>query len=298
MTDMLESLGLSPPQISILKAFAGELSRIPGVVAVVLGGSFARRTARPDSDIDVGFYYSENAPPEIEAVRRCAEQISASHIPPTVSKYYGWGPWVNGGAWIQTQSGKLDLLYRNIEQVQRLLDESQQGIYHHDYYQQPTFGFVSVIYLAEIKCCVPLFDPQNLLQRFKQNIESYPPALQDKLVEDCLTCAEFTLIHAHSFADRGDLLNTLGCLTKIGFVLSQTLFALNAEYYFGDKGSLESLDQLANKPQNFAARLRQILGMPFQNRQELQRATVHMQTLWKQVVEISGNRYTPKFGLG
>ena len=294
---MLESLGLNPSQISILNAFTGELSKIPGVVAVVLGGSFARRTARPDSDVDVGFYYSEDTRPEIEAVRRCAEQISVAHAPPTVSSYYGWGPWVNGGAWIQTPAGKLDLLYRNIEQVQRVLDESKQGIYHHDYYQQPTFGFVSVIYLAEIKCCVPLFDPQNLLQRFKQNIESYPPALQDKLVEDCLTVAEFTLSHAHGFADRDDLPNTLGCLTKIGYVLVQTLFALNAKFYFGDKGSLESLDQLANKPQHFAARLRQILSMPFQNRQELQRATVHMQMLWKQVVEISGNRYTPKFGL-
>jgi hypothetical protein len=112
-----------------------------------------------------------------------------------------------------------------------------------------------------------------------------------------LTCAEFTLSHAHSFADRGDLLNTLGCITKIAFVLSQTLFALNAEYYFGDKGSLESLDQLANKPQQFSARLRQILSMPFHNREELRRATINMQTLWKQVVEIAGDRYTPKFGL-
>ena len=294
---MLESLGLSPSQIVILNAFTGELLKIPGVLAVVLGGSFARRTARPDSDIDVGFYYSDDAQPEIEAVRRCAEQISLPHVPPAVSKYYGWGPWVNGGAWIQTPAGKLDLLYRNIQQVQRVLDESHQGIYQHDYYQQPTFGFVSVIYLAEIKCCVPLYDPQNLLQRFKRNVESYPPALQDKLVKDCLTCAEFTLSHAHSFADRGDLLNTLGCITKIAFVLSQTLFALNAEYYFGDKGSLESLDQLANKPQQFSARLRQILSTPFHNREELRRATINMQTLWKQVVEIAGDRYTPKFGL-
>jgi hypothetical protein len=294
---MLQSLGLSPSQISILNAFTGELSKIPGVVAIVLGGSFARRTARPDSDIDVAFYYSQDAPPEIEAVRRCTEQISVAHAPPTVSSYYGWGPWVNGGAWIQTPVGKLDLLYRNIEQVQRVLDESQKGIYHHDYYQQPTFGFVSVIYLAEIKCCLSLFDPENVLQRFKQNVQIYPPALQDKLVKDCLTCAEFTLIHAHSFADRGDLFNALGCLTKIGFVLSQTVFALNAEYYFGDKGSLESLDQLANKPQNFSTQLRQILSMPLKDRQDLQRATVNMQTLWKQVVAIAGNRYTPKFGL-
>jgi len=57
-------------------------------------------------------------------------------------------PWVNGGAWIETPVRKLDDLYWNIEQVRRVIDKSQEGLYHHDYYQQPTFGFVSIIYLA------------------------------------------------------------------------------------------------------------------------------------------------------
>jgi hypothetical protein len=84
-----------------------------------------------------------------------SETISVPNSPPTVVDYCKWGPWINGGAWIQTAMGKLDLLYRNIEQVQRVIDESQEGLYHHDYYQQPTFGFVSITYLAEIKCCLP-----------------------------------------------------------------------------------------------------------------------------------------------
>jgi Nucleotidyltransferase domain len=82
---------------------------VPGVVAVVLGGSYARRTARPDSDLDLGLYYSENSPPDVEAIRRCAETISAPNTPPTVVGYYQWGPWVNGGAWIRTPLGSLCL---------------------------------------------------------------------------------------------------------------------------------------------------------------------------------------------
>ncbi|HEX7193851.1 MAG TPA: nucleotidyltransferase domain-containing protein, partial [Chthoniobacterales bacterium] len=233
---MLESLGLSSAQVNILNAIASELSKIPGAVAVVLGGSYARRAARPDSDLDVGLYYSKKSPPDIEAIRSWAETISVPNRPPTVVGYYKWGPWVNGGAWIQTTLGKLDLLYRNIEQVQRVIDESQEGLYRHDYYQQPTFGFVSITYLAEIKCCLPLFDPQHLLQKLKRSVEIYPAALQQKMILNCLTIAEFTLSHAHGFADRGDVLNTIGCLTKIAFVLLQSLFALNVEYYFGDKG--------------------------------------------------------------
>ena len=69
---------------------------------------------------------------------------------------------------------------RSLEQVQRVIDESQQGLYHHDYYQQPTFGFVSIIYLSETKCCLPLFDPQRLRQKLKRSVEIYPAPLQQK----------------------------------------------------------------------------------------------------------------------
>ena len=39
-----------------LRSMADELSRVPGVHAVALGGSRARGTHRPDSDIDLGLY--------------------------------------------------------------------------------------------------------------------------------------------------------------------------------------------------------------------------------------------------
>ena len=294
---MLESLGLSSAQIDLLNAIAFQLSKVPGVIAVVLGGSYARRTARPDSDLDVALYYSKNSPPDIEAIRGCAETIAAPNSPPTVVGYYKWGPWVNGGAWIQTPIGKLDFLYRNIEQVQRVIDESQEGLYHHDYYQQPTFGFVSIIYLAEIKCCLPLFDPQHLLQKLKRSVEIYPAALREKMILKCLSTAEFTLSHAHGFADRGDTLNTVGCLTKIAFVLLQSLFALNSEYYFGDKGSLEAIDRFALQPRSFSKRLQQFLAMPMRTELDLKFATQEIQTLWKETVDLTEGRYIPKFGL-
>jgi tRNA nucleotidyltransferase (CCA-adding enzyme) len=137
---MIDSLGLSSAQLELLKTITQQLSEIPGIAAIVLGGSYARGTARPDSDLDIGVYYSEQSPPEIEAIRSLARKVSLPDQPPTVTGFYEWGPWVNGGAWIQTVAGKVDLLYRNIEQVERVLNESQTGIYHHHFYQQPTFG--------------------------------------------------------------------------------------------------------------------------------------------------------------
>ena len=188
-------------------------------------------------------------------------------------------------------------MYRNIEQVQRVIDESQEGLYQHDYYQQPTFGFVSIIYLSETKCCLPLFDPQHLLQKFKRSVEIYPPALQQKMIRNCLTTGEFTLVHAHGFADRGDILNTVGCLTKIAYVLLQSLFALNVEYYFGDKGSLEAVDRFPVRPRGFSNRLQDLLAMPMQTQLDLKFATLQIQTLWKETVSLTEGGYIPQFGL-
>jgi len=54
-------------------------------------------------------------------------------IVPIVTGMYEWGPWVNGGAWIQTPMGKVDFLCRNLDKVQVVNEERRQGIWHHDY---------------------------------------------------------------------------------------------------------------------------------------------------------------------
>jgi hypothetical protein len=87
-----------------LDAIVEQPRRIPGMVAVVLGGSYASGFARPDSDIDIGLYYREASPVSDARVRLTAESICVTGSAPVVTEFYGWGPWVNGGAWIQTPS--------------------------------------------------------------------------------------------------------------------------------------------------------------------------------------------------
>lgn len=143
----------------------------------------------------------------------------------------------------------------------------------------------------------PAVRSSNLLERLKQRLVTYPPALRRKLIHDGLMIAEFTLSHAHTFSDRGDILNTVGCLTKVAYALCQTLFALNGEYYFGDKGSLEAVERFPRKPDGFSNRIQQMLTFPSGTPQALKSVTVEFQGLWKETVDLSDHLYTPKFGL-
>jgi predicted nucleotidyltransferase len=71
----------NPDQQELLKQLAGSLASIPDVLAVALGGSFARGATHPDADIDIGIYYSETWPPKIEKFRALARNSTiAAHV--------------------------------------------------------------------------------------------------------------------------------------------------------------------------------------------------------------------------
>jgi hypothetical protein len=278
---------------NIIHQLVNALAETSGVVAVVLGGSYALGAARPDSDVDLGLYYQPDSPFRLDDIAQTARQVAIQ--PPTVTGFYEWGAWVNGGAWIHTASGKVDFLYRNLDQVARTIDDAEQGIVHHDYPQQPPYGFYSVTYLAETQVCAPLFDPTGVIAALKARIEPYPELLHRRAVDDNLWSAEFTLLHAHSFAAQGDVYNTVGCLTRAATNLTQALFALNRRYYMSDKRAMREIDGFAVAPAGYTATLSDILAAPGNGALALARSVAALETLWRRVVELTGGAYRPKF---
>lgn len=279
----------------LLRQLVGELVEIPGVAAIALGGSYASRTQHRDSDIDIGLYYLAEAPFDIAQVRRVAEGIADR--PPTVTGFYEWGAWVNGGAWIHTAAGKVDFLYRNINQIERAIENAQLGIVEHDYDQQPTHGFFSIIYLAEMEICVPLYDPWLHIARLKQMMKPYPHKLKEKVISDSLWSAEFTLLHASSFAKSGDVYNTVGCLTRASSNLTQALFALNEKYFINDKRVMETLAGFARLPKGYIQQLTRILAHPGETAAELTDTVSKMFAVWQSVVNLTEGKYQPRFKL-
>jgi hypothetical protein len=273
---------------------AAALARVKGIEAIVLGGSYARGTARDTSDLDIGLYYREDAPFAIADVRAIAESVSVRGRP-VVTDFYGWGPWVNGGAWIHTASSKVDFLYRNLDQVERTIKEARQGILKHDYMQQPSHGFYSVIYLAETQICVSLYDPAGRVANLKRLVEPYPPALKERIVNDMLWSADFTLLHARDFAVAGDVYNTVGCLTRAAAAMTQALFALNERYFISDKKVMDEIARFECVPLRYTDQLRAILACPGGTAEELAYTVAALASLWQVVTVLPGVAYQSPF---
>jgi len=87
---------------------AAQLAAIPGVVAVTLGGSRAEDTAVEGSDWDFGLYYRGVLDPA---------DIVALGWPGRVFGPGEWGRIVNGGAWLTVDDTKVDLIYRDLDEV-------------------------------------------------------------------------------------------------------------------------------------------------------------------------------------
>lgn len=278
-----------PQRSALLERLVAELSALPGIAAIVLGGSYAEGAQTAASDMDIGLYYRAEDPFRVREVREVAERVAVQ--PPTVTGYYAWGPWVNGGAWIQTAAGKVDFLYRNIDQVEQTIDEAQAGIVRHDFSQQPTFGFYSLIYLAETQICVPLYDPQHVVAHLKGRVAEYPPELKQRVVADSLWAVEFTLLHADTYAGKGDVYNTVGCLTRCATNLAQALFALNETYFLTDKRALRTIATFALQPDRYGERLCAVLACPGSDVTDLQASVAAVRQLWRETGQLASDYY-------
>jgi len=288
---------LSPEQHELVSSLTELLGAIPGIRAVVLGGSHARGRAQPGSDIDLGLLYSEAAPFSIESVRELAEAVNDT-TGPVVTKFYEWGPWVNGGAWLNIGGQRVDFIYRSLEHLERVIAEAEAGRYQLHYFQQPPFGFFSGTYLGEIVVCVPLLDPEGRLESLKRRVANYPAALRQAVVRDYLFMAELTLTaFAPKVAARSDTYGTAACLTRAVNELVLALFALNRKYPINDKTALAEVAEFERAPREFGPRVQKTLGSLGASPPHLVAAVESVSQLLRETVELTEGLYQPRYTL-
>lgn len=285
-----------PDLNAFLQHIVDTLIEVDGLQAIVLGGSWASGTQHPDSDIDLGLYYHEASPLDIDHIRKIANSLN--DLPKAeITEVGGWGLWVNGGAWLTINGQRLDFLYRNIDFVARIIDECNRGEMLFDYLQQPPFGFNSYIYCAETQQCKILYDPQKVIAGLKAKVTRYSALLKRSIINGYLWQAEFSLEVAKKSANAGNVYFVAGCLTRIASSLVQVLYALNETYFISDKRLQKDIEQFSLKPQNFVLRLDQILGNIGHDSKKLTETLLNTQILVTEFTELCRHQYTPKFDL-
>jgi len=178
---------------------AERLADVEGVTAVALGGSRALGTHRAGSDFDLGLYYRGTIHPEA---------IRALGYPGTVAAPGEWAYPMNGGAWLTVEAQKVDLLYRDLDDVERWIDEVEQGRW--ELYRVPGYlcGMPSYALVAELALCRVLIGE---LPR-----PSFPRPLRRSAPPRWRWESDFAIQHAQAHALRSDV---AACVEKLSFAI-------------------------------------------------------------------------------
>jgi hypothetical protein len=246
----------------VAAAVARRLGAIDGVVAVALGGSRGRGDADGRSDVDLGLYYDPDRRPPLDALRALARELDDRHPEDAVTDFGGWGPWINGGAWLAVNGVRVDWLYRDLAQVERVIAECQAGRPTSHYQPGYPHGFHSHYYLAEVHYGRALVDRGGAFAALQARTRPYPPRLREALLRHHLWEAGFAVENAVKPAARGDTMFVTGCLHRGAACLLQAVFALNRRYLLHEKRALQIAATLERLPEGFAATLAGVLAAP------------------------------------
>ena len=244
----------------LLSEVVESVSKLDGVVAIVLGGSRARGAADELSDIDLGIYYDASRPFSTVALGAAAQDLDDRHVSGLVTEFGAWGPGVNGGGWLEIRGHHVDFLYRELGAVRDAIDECIAGRPRSIYQLGHPLGFHLQIYAGEVHVCQPLYTIGNAIAELKSLVREYPEKFRAAVVTKHMFDAEFEISISAKPAARGDVMYVAGCLFRAAGFMTLVLYALNRKFFLNEKGAFAESRRFAIKPQRFHDAVARILG--------------------------------------
>ena len=238
----------------LLEAVAPAIAAVPGTLAIVLGGSRARGAAHSASDYDLGLYFSERAGLDIGRLREVVRSLVDDPDGAKITEVGDWGRWIVGGGWLTITGRKVDLLFRPIERVEKVIGECREGLITMDYPPGHPHGFCSAIWMGEVALCRPLSDPEAVIAGLKAMTIPYPDKLREALIRRFQFETLFSIDNGRTALASGEQNYVAGCAFRSLSCAAQVLFALNRRYLINEKGSIAAAARLPLTIDNLSER--------------------------------------------
>lgn len=268
---MTSSLGDRSPRdraVALAARMADDLAAVPGVVAIGLGGSWARGAGDTASDVDLGIYYSPDAPLDVDAVRTAALRHDQDA---EVVGLGEWGPHIDGGAWLTVHGQRVDWIYRDLVKVRHAIEVADAGRLTFEYQPGHPLGFANIYYAAEVHHVIVLHDPDGQLAALKQRTATFPDALRASAA-DMLWEARFSLDNAAKPAKRGDVGHVAGLAYRAVMCMAYASSLRNRRWVMTEKGLIAAMAQLPDSGPHAAAEAVDVLGAVGRSPDELNRS--------------------------
>lgn len=240
--------------MAVLDAIVPRLVTLPGVVAVVLGGSRARGTNRPDSDWDIGLHYRGGFD---------AGLIADLGFPGHVAQPGEWGRIVNGGAWLSVEGEPVDVLLRDLDVIDGWWADAQAGRFEIDNVEGHIAGLPTYTPVGELAISQVL---HGRLPRV-----TYPDALRTTAGRRWRWGGAFSLGYADKYATRGDVALAAGTMARATAQTAHGVLAERGEWVLNEKGIVDAaglaaaheiIGSCANDPASAVRALRELLAPP------------------------------------
>jgi hypothetical protein len=243
----------------MLQNITQALRKVPGVVAVVLGGSRATETSTPNSDYDVGIYYDQGSF-DLTTLQVIATRLDDKHRSDLIAGPGGWGEWVNGGGWLTVEGHAVDIILRDVARVNSACADAVSGRVTCHYQPGHPHAFLNIMYAGELASSRVLWSGDLGFDLLKQQMERYPSALKQALVHVFSFEAEFSLSLAQKYAGTSDAYYVTAHLVRAVSAVNQWLYAVNERYCLNEKRAVHNIEHMPIHPPDYGRRIETVFG--------------------------------------